>query len=160
VGCAACNRDGNDPTGVWGLWKIAPNKKQWHPRAGGFCALLLRQASFFFFLREPPASVKQPGREKPEGRPGTSPASISGAVAEPAGEQKQKAASGLAVTRFYQRVADRTEKAAVRKNEERKKHDRLSPLLPAGRKRFFIALKNNSTHKNVLIGLAWFFADE
>jgi hypothetical protein len=48
----------------------------------------------------------------------------------------------------------------VRKNEERKKHDRLSQLLPAGRKRFFIAFKKQSIHKNVLIGLACFFADE
>jgi hypothetical protein len=44
----------------------------------------------------------------------------------------------------------------MRKNEERKKHDRLSRLLSGGRKRFFIALKKQLTHKNVLNGLACF----
>jgi hypothetical protein len=49
----------------------------------------------------------------------------------------------MAVPCVYQQVTDRTERAAVRKNEERKKHDRLSPggfyQTVGGVKRFFIA---------------------
>jgi hypothetical protein len=78
VGCgsvrAACIRHVNDPTGVWGHWKIAPNKTNRPPRAGGLCALPL-----LFFSCEAVASVRQtrPG-EVPKGRPAASPASISG----------------------------------------------------------------------------------
>ncbi|MCO5947701.1 hypothetical protein [Mucilaginibacter flavidus] len=53
-----------------------------------------------------------------------------GAVAEPAGGPNKRQRL-QAVTCFYRQVADRTEVAAMSKSEERKKHDRLSPLLPA-----------------------------
>jgi hypothetical protein len=50
------------------------------------------------------------------------------AVALPAGEHKQRAAAGTVAAGFYQLAAGGTERAAVRKNEERKKHDRRPAL--------------------------------
>lgn len=63
---------------------------------------------------------------------------------------KQKAASGLAPAPLLPAGrGDRTERAAVRKNEERKKHDRLSPRLgpvrrpDRGAEALFYSLKKN-----------------
>ena len=90
-------------------------------------------------FREPPASVKQPGQEKGKAWLAASPRCR--VMCRRGGcwtrrRAKQKAAAGLAVTCFYRQVTDWTEVAAMRKIEERKKHDRLSRLLSGGRKRF------------------------
>jgi hypothetical protein len=140
VGCAACIRGGNDPTGVWGLWKIAPNKKLWHPRAGGLYALLLRRASFFSrAARE--CEATRPGkarsfyRRRAAGRqPRLLPA---GAVAEPQVSITKGSVRAGACPASIGGAGDRTERAAVRKNEERKKHDRLSAFYQAAEALFY-----------------------
>ena len=128
--------------GFGGLGRWPPIKQQRHPRAGGLYAMFLLFSSRA--ARE--CEATRPGEAR-QGDRAPAPMCV-GFVLRPGGgcrarrRAKQKAASGLAPTCFYQQVGARTGKAAMRKNEERKKHDRLSPLLPAGRKLLPVPLKN------------------
>jgi len=83
----------------------------------------LEASGFFFFLRSRPR-VKATRPEKASrfyqrGATGRQPhvlgLCVGGAVAVTRRRAKQKAAAGLSAARFYRRVADRTEIAAVRK---------------------------------------------
>jgi hypothetical protein len=131
--------------GFGGLGRWPPIKQLRPQRARGFGVL---------FLREPPASVRQPAREKPARATGRQPPCVglcasAGAVAEPAGEQNKRQRPGWPWPRFFTGAAGRTERAAVRKSEERKKHDRLSPRLwpvrwpDRGAEALFYSLKKN-----------------
>jgi hypothetical protein len=93
----------------------------------------------------------QPGKV-PAGRPAASPSAgpcVGGAVAEPAGEPNKGQRLAGPLPGFYQLVTDWTGIAAVRKNEERKKHDRLSAFHQAA-KDFTFTYKINSIKVNAL----------